>query len=44
MRKEGLYAVSHKKHRSKRERCELETRNLLLEQPRPERYQSGMAC
>ena len=35
MRREGLYAVSHKKHRSKRERCELETRNLLLEQPRP---------
>ena len=35
MRKEGLYAVSNKKHRAKHERCELETRNLLLDQPRP---------
>ena len=35
MRKEGLYAVSHKKHRAKYERCDLETRNLLLDQPRP---------
>ena len=35
MRREGLYAVSHKKHRATYERCDLETRNLLLEQPRP---------
>ena len=35
MRREGLYAISSKKVRTKRERCELETRNLLLEQPRP---------
>ena len=35
MRREGFYAVSHKKHRAKYERCDLETRNLLLEQPRP---------
>ena len=35
MRREGLYATSNKKYRSKRERCDLETRNLLLEQPRP---------
>ena len=35
MRREGLYAVSNKKRCSKRERCELETQNLLLEQPRP---------
>ncbi len=35
MRREGLYAVNNKKYRSKRERCDLETQNLLLEQPRP---------
>ena len=35
MRKKGLYAVSSKKVHFKRERCDLETRNLLLEQPRP---------
>ena len=35
LRREGLYAVSHKKHRATYERCDLETRNLLLEQPRP---------
>ncbi len=35
MRKEGLFAVSSKKVHFKRERCDLETQNLLLEQPRP---------
>ena len=36
MRREGLYAVSHKKHRfSNVSAVELETHNLLLEQPRP---------
>ena len=35
MRREGLYAVSGKKDRSKHERCNLETRNLLLEKERP---------
>jgi transposase InsO family protein len=35
MRREGLYATSNKKYRPKRECCDLETENLLLEQPRP---------
>ena len=35
MRREGLYATSGKKYRSKRERFELETQNLLPEKGRP---------
>ena len=35
MRRKGLCAASGKKYRAKYERCDLETRNLLLEQPRP---------
>ena len=35
MRREGLYAASGKKYRPKQERCALEVKNLLLEQPRP---------
>ena len=35
MRREGLYALSGKKCHAKRERYDLETRNLLLEKPRP---------
>ncbi len=35
MRREGFYAVSAKRYRSKRERCDLETKNLLLKRPRP---------
>ena len=35
LRRGGLYAISSKKYRAKRERCKLETQNLLLEKGRP---------